>query len=118
MSKSVLIVEDDKDISLLYRRWLLLDGNYSVASLQTSEEKSNYQTIAWDAVDTLVLDVLLHQPDLTGFDIALWVRANHPGVRIILITILRLSLIPNNVQEAVDVILAKPFSPQELMDAL
>jgi DNA-binding response OmpR family regulator len=113
MSIQILIVEDDPDIAELVARYLHKAG---YATSRAASGRDALRSIAAQAPDLVVLDLML--PHVDGLEVCRAVRANEgtAGIPIIMLTaraeeserIVGLEL-------GADDYLAKPFSPRELL---
>jgi len=107
---SVLIVDDDEEIRVLLARYLATQC-FRVAV--ASDRKSLLQALETDAIDLIVLDVML--PDGSGVDICRELRARSPHIGIIILTALKEDVDRIiGLEVGADDYMGKPFNPREL----
>jgi len=113
----VLICDDSLGFPSLVRTWLRSDGRFEVVGLAPGGVEAK-RLVAEDQPDLLVLDLLLPDvPDPPEFVREL--RALHPGLRILLVSSLRMDELRNAAQAAgVDGVCSKGATARELTDAL
>ena len=108
----ILIVEDDKDICLLYHVILEKQG-YEIS--QINENFASLLAIdAWEDIDVAIVD--LNLPGILGCKIIDFVKIIKPEIRIIIATA-AIQFIDEFTKNA-DFILGKPFSPVDLITAI
>lgn len=107
----ILVVDDDPDIRSLLKRFLDQQGfRTSIAA----DEREMKEALATEAVDLIVLDVLL--PGSSGLDICRRLRAEGQGPAIILLTALKEEVDRIiGLEIGADDYLGKPFSARELV---
>jgi two-component system, OmpR family, alkaline phosphatase synthesis response regulator PhoP len=109
----ILIVEDDQDIAELVGRYLSKAG-YTIEMVASGREA--LRTIAANAPDLLVLDLMLPQVD--GLEICRLVRANEKTAAIPIIMLTARGEESDRIvglEIGADDYLSKPFSPGELV---
>ena len=82
MQRRILVVDDDPQILKLYAR-LLTAGGYGVRTEDTSKNILHVLDQA-APVDLVILDLSMPPPD--GFEVLRMLRANRPGLRILVIS--------------------------------
>lgn len=114
----VLIVEDDPTVQGFVLRTLRRSG-FDCLTAGSAEEALQVSSNSERAVDLLVLDIML--PDSWGTRLMQDIRAQHPGVRVILTSgyteedpVLAAGV---NARDPEIPFLAKPFPPEELLEA-
>jgi two-component system, cell cycle sensor histidine kinase and response regulator CckA len=111
-SSSILLVEDDDQIRGFVRT-LLTNDNYHVIEAQTGAEGLRKAEEAQGRIDLLLSDMLL--PELSGYDLAVQLRAMFPEIRIILMTgYVEGEIVQRCVEELHAAFLDKPFQPAQL----
>lgn len=110
---NILVAEDFVDIATMLDIMLSLEGHkvkvqsFCFAALLNKE--------AWAGVDVALLDYNLSE-DITGEDIACWLRENLPQVRSVILTgDHSFAARYHEVRDCADVILLKPCSADDLM---
>ena len=109
----ILVVEDDRDIADLIRRYLQKDG-FDVEVRVSGRDA--IRTIAESHFDLLVLDVML--PEVSGLDICRVARSNEKTATIPIIMVTARAEESERIAGldlGADDYLAKPFSPGELV---
>jgi DNA-binding NtrC family response regulator len=81
--KNILIVEDDPASQSILTRLLKTRG-YSVCTASTGHQAM--AVTAQKNPKLALVDVVL--PEVSGLDFLKWLRANHPGVRVIMLSVL------------------------------
>ena len=107
---TVMVVEDDRDIRELLRRYLERDGH---AVLSTGSGVEALRLLAEAAVDLVVLDLGL--PDLDGAEV---LREARRGRRVPVVVLTARSAVDDRIrglQAGADDYVTKPFSPTELV---
>ena len=77
----ILVVDDDPHV-LAFFTGLLVNGGYSVTSVDSGKEA--IEVLQHKSVDLLILDLNMPPPD--GFEILKILRAQRPGLRILVIS--------------------------------
>lgn len=113
---SVLVVEDQPELHALIARVLRPQG-YRLLEATSAEEALEILAQRSGEVDVLLSDVVM--PGTSGLELAAYVRANHPRIRILLMSGFGGA---NRWQGQPSLssteLLAKPFTPQHLIDAI
>ena len=111
MKKVIGIVEDEKDLNELVKRYLEKEG-YEVRSYLTFDEADAHT--ADDDVSLWVLDIMLG--DKSGFDLIEEIRANDPEVPVIFMSARDKEFDRIiGLEKGSDDYITKPFSPKELV---
>ena len=111
MKKVIGIVEDEKDLNELVKRYLEKEG-YEVRSYLTYDEASVHT--ADDDVHLWVLDIMLGSK--SGFDLIEQIRANSPEVPVIFMSARDKEFDRIiGLEKGSDDYITKPFSPKELV---
>ncbi|TIU78485.1 MAG: response regulator, partial [Mesorhizobium sp.] len=106
----ILVVDDDREIRILLRRYLDEQG-FRVS--MAADRRECEQEIAADQFDLIILDVML--PDGSGLDICRALRDSKPHVPVILLTALKEDVDRIiGLELGADDYLGKPFNPREL----
>lgn len=112
----LLIVEDERAIARLSARALERSG-YTVAIASDGMEGLRMFSAAPDAYDVVLTDLAM--PDLTGDKLARAIRVVRPRQRIILVSGYLGSLTAGEARDlGVSILLPKPFTQHELVDAV
>jgi DNA-binding NtrC family response regulator len=106
----VLVVDDEPSIRLLCRVNLELDGHEVVEAASLGEARAQLDD---DGFDLVMLDVHLGRE--TSGDLVGECHAHVPPIPVVLVTGAVESL---EGEPAADAVLAKPFAPQALLDAV
>src|SRR5262245_43252704 len=77
----ILVVDDDRQILALFTG-LLANGGYTVTSVESGT--AAIEVLQNQSVDLIVLDLNMPPPD--GFDVLKMLRAQKPGLRILVIS--------------------------------
>lgn len=107
----ILLVDDDADVRSTLRLLLEMD-RYSVAEAQDGKEA--LERFKSDSFDLVITDYVM--PGLSGDQLAIQIKKQAPGVRIIMITAHE-GILPKPLK-AVDRLLPKPFQIAELKTAI
>ena len=111
MKKVICIVEDEKDLNELVKRYLEKEG-YEVRSYLTFDEASAHTDD--DDVHLWILDIMLK--DKSGFDLIDEVRAHNPDVPVIFMSARDKEFDRIiGLEKGSDDYITKPFSPKELV---
>ncbi len=108
---TVLVVEDDRDIREVLRRYLERSG-FSV--LSTAQGVEALRLLSVGLVDLVLLDLGL--PDIDGTDVLVAARGADPAVPVIVLS--ARSTVPDRIQGltlGADDYVTKPFSPAEVI---
>lgn len=116
MRPKILIIDDEPDIRTLVN--LILTGaGYQV--LMAPNGRQGLQTLDDQAVDLVLLDIML--PDIDGWDVCRQLRAKPEtaGIPVLFFTV-RNRALENTQREwnLADGYLPKPFEPQELVETI
>lgn len=110
---TILLVEDDDQVRVFIRTLLKQDG-YHVLEAATGAEGLAIARAHGAGIDLLITDMLL--PELSGYDLAELVRAEHPGIALLLMTgYVEGDIVERSVTELKAVFLDKPFQPAVLL---
>ena len=110
---TVLVVEDDRDIRDVLRRYLERAGH---AVLSTGSGIEGMRLLAEGQVDLLLLDLGL--PDVDGLDLLIAARSAPAGPRTPVVVLSARSTVPERIaglQAGADDYVTKPFSPAEVV---
>lgn len=109
---TLLIVEDDPDISSLLRDIFTMAGFQVTAALSGA---AALDALRDQSVDLVVLDVML--PDMSGYEVCEQIRAEFAeSVPIVMLTALtQPDNVTNGLQVGADDYVKKPFAPDELL---
>lgn len=111
MKKVITIVEDEKDLNELVKRYLEREG-YEVRSYLTYDEASQHTSD--DDVHLWILDIMLG--DKSGFDLIEQIRMNDPNVPVIFMSARDKEFDRIiGLEKGSDDYITKPFSPKELV---
>ncbi len=111
MKKVINIVEDEKDLNELVKRYLEKEG-YEVHSYLTYDEASAHTSD--DDIHLWILDIMLGNK--SGFDLIEEVRANNPDVPVIFMSARDKEFDRIiGLEKGSDDYITKPFSPKELV---
>ena len=107
----VLVVDDDKTLAEVVAGYLSRAGHQSTC---VTDGRTALNEVAASTPDLMVLDLML--PEINGLEVCRRVRAEHPGVLVIILTALseeddRIA----GLEMGADDYLTKPFSPRELV---
>jgi DNA-binding response OmpR family regulator len=110
----ILVAEDDKDASGLYKDALELRGHKVTLTVDGHECLAQYKAAKFDVV---ILDYKL--PDLDGLQVAKEIFSINPSQRIILSSAVSEASMSNlkELSEAIEVF-PKPFEPEEIVAAV
>lgn len=110
----IAVVDDEASVRTMLGRLLRL-ADYQVAAFAGGEEF--LASLAESRPDCVILDV--HMPGLSGFDVQSRLRAAHIHVPVVFITASDDLALGRTAEEAGGVrLLRKPFSNDELLDAI
>lgn len=111
MKKVIAIVEDEKDLNELVKRYLEKEG-YEVRSYLTYEEASAHTSD--DVVHCWILDIMLD--DKSGFDLIEEIRMQSPEVPVVFMSARDKEFDRIiGLEKGSDDYITKPFSPKELV---
>lgn len=112
MSPLLLLVDDDDQIRGLIRS-MLASEPVEIIEAATGGEGLRIAKTCGRTIDILLTDMLL--PELSGYDLAVEMRALFPSVRIIMVTgYVEGEIVQRGVQELGAAFLDKPFQSSEL----
>lgn len=107
----ILVVDDDKRLRELLRKYLSDNGYAVTAASDAGEARQHLGGLAFDLI---VLDRMM--PGESGLDLARWLRAESSSIPILMLTAMGEAADRIDGFEAgVDDYLAKPFEPRELL---
>ena len=113
-SLKVLAVDDDENTRILLSEYLTLDGHNATTAVDTAQGIAEFDRNSFDLVIT---DRAM--PKISGDELAKHVKAVKPGVPVLMITGFSQIMASQGEHPAgVDYILGKPFTFQELRDAI
>jgi len=107
----VVIVEDDPQISTLYRDVLTVEGFEVAGPLHGPAALDDAN---WEAVDVAVVDLVM--PDVDGQDVLEYLADRWPEVRRVVAT--AREQVPADARRFADVVLVKPFNADDLLVAV
>jgi two-component system, OmpR family, response regulator len=112
--RSLLIVEDQPDICLLLN--IMLTGkNVEIDQVKRLSEAKEY--LLSNTPDVILMDNKL--PDGMGMDLIPFIRSTYPGVKIIMISGFHPAEIKDiALENGADIFLEKPFTKQQVFDAV
>ena len=111
VKKVIAIVEDEKDLNTLVKRYLEKEG-YEVRSYLTYEEASAHTTD--DDIHLWILDIMLD--DKSGFDLIEEIRMQSPEVPVVFMSARDKEFDRIiGLEKGSDDYITKPFSPKELV---
>jgi CheY-like chemotaxis protein len=114
--KSILVVEDDPSVADSLRLLLTIDRHYVDIVGDGEKALARYGEGKYDLV---IVDFAM--PGIDGLDLAGLIKARAPQQRILLVTAYAEMVSKNEkgrLQQYADALLAKPFGPQQLHEAL
>ncbi len=115
-SETILVVEDDDEVRALARD-ILEDYGYTVIEARNGEQALEIFNRGTERIALIVTDVVM--PELSGPDLAAHFQRHAPGTRIVFISGYPTQLAgPDNVLDAGQSFLSKPFSPRALAEAV
>lgn len=107
----VVIVEDDPQISTLYRDVLAVEGFEVAGPLHGPAALDDAN---WDLAEVAVVDLVM--PDVDGQDVLEYLADRWPDVRRVVAT--AREQVPADARRFADVVLVKPFNADELLEAV
>lgn len=113
MSKTILIVEDEKNISEVYRD-VLEENNYKTITAETGTEA--LKIIEEKMPDLIILDIKL--PDVTGTEILAQVRAYNTSVPIIVSTAVSSEKLKTSLDRWANMVITKPVDMKFLLEKI
>jgi CheY-like chemotaxis protein len=112
--RTILLVEDDDQVRAFIRTLLLQEG-HQVLEARTGIEGFNRARELNCRIDLLLSDMLL--PELSGYDLAVRLRAENPRMKILFITgYVEGDIVQKCVADLNASFLDKPFQPAVLRD--
>jgi CheY-like chemotaxis protein len=117
MTTTALIVEDESDLRLMTRMILESRPGYSVLEAENGEEA--LAVIDRSPVDVVLLDIRL--PDMEGWDVLarLGEQGRFPGLPVVMVSAHSTpSTAERAIREGVGAYVTKPFTSEELFDAI
>lgn len=112
-TKKALIIEDEADMCLLLN--IMLTNN-EVELDHVKNIKAAREYLAASQPNVVILDNKL--PDGFGVDFIAFIKANYPGLKIIMISGFDASAEDVAIENGADIFLPKPFTRQQLFDAM
>jgi FixJ family two-component response regulator len=112
-ANSVALVDDDASVRIALGRMLRLAG-YEVSAFGSGTEF--LASLASRLPDCLVMDV--HMPDMSGFDVGLWMQAKNIHVPVVFITASDDTVLDATVVDDGVELLRKPFSKSVFLGAV
>jgi CheY-like chemotaxis protein len=113
----ILVIDDDQQIRELIRE-ILERASHSV--FEADNGVAGLQKMAEETVDIVVTDIIM--PDKDGLETITELRKSYPEVRIIAISgggrRVNRDYLPTAQAFGADLVLYKPFRPQDVMDAI
>lgn len=109
----VVIVENEPDLVRLFEFIL---RPYAVIRSYSSDFDRLLEPEVWEGVDAVLVDRVLGQEDVTGLSICSFVKANFPGIRVVMLTADTFG--PSAEAGLVDVFLVKPQPIEAILSAL
>ena len=114
--RTILLVEDDPVVRHVVRLLLEMEGD-TVLEAQDGEEALTLLGSHAGPLDLLLTDVMM--PGLSGADVCTRVRADRPGLPTLFISgFYPEAVFPDQQLPAGSAFLAKPFMPEELVEAV
>jgi DNA-binding response OmpR family regulator len=112
----ILLVEDDEMLARLFER-ILHGAGFAVRTCHTGLEALLMFTMEQADIDVVVSDIGL--PQLRGDQLAIQLRALHPGMPVVLMTGFSSRVTQENAHLfGVTTVLQKPISPRQLLFAI
>ncbi|MEK7389652.1 MAG: ATP-binding protein [Elusimicrobiota bacterium] len=108
---SILLVEDDKDIRLLYARVLRSVG-YQVVEASDGVEGLLRASDMGSRLHTLITDIIL--PGMNGHQLASTLAKSHPNLKVLFMSGYTNEMVFRNVMKPGVAFLQKPFNPSDL----
>lgn len=114
-SVALVTVDDNIDLNFLYSHFFHLeDGVELIASFEDVDHAKQWGE--WHTVDIAIIDFMM--PGDNGVVLGRWLKRHHPDVVRVLLTATRVPLLTDDEQRPFDLVLQKPFRPQELADII
>ncbi|MBD3267638.1 response regulator, partial [bacterium] len=115
-TETVLLVEDNREVRFLVRE-ILKEHGYQVVEASHGKEALKVCKTFHDTIHLLLTDIVL--PYKNGFELAKDVFNTQPSIKVLFFTGHAESMLIQNYLEKEDVfLLNKPFTPEELLQAL
>jgi CheY-like chemotaxis protein len=113
----VFVVDDEPDLCEILKAYLELDG-FEVETAANGEDALRRMTANADGYKALVTDLFM--PHLDGLEMIARVKASHPDLKVVAISgrSMRANYLGVAHEIGADVVLQKPFAPQELSEIL
>ena len=112
----ILVVEDEVAVQRLVSKLLTREG-YSVALAKDGVEALEVAATEGDAIELVLTDAVM--PNLSGIELAERLRADRPGLKLILMSGYAQDGSMEGVEKGDDLaILEKPFSPDRLVEVV
>lgn len=113
MPKSVLIVDDEKDFTVMLAPILNMRGYQAVEANSGPEA---LQILSKDHVDVMTLD--LSMPGMDGVEVIERVKEKYPSVKIIVISGFGREYDRETIEKKVDAVMEKPMNLAALLDKI
>ena len=113
MSKKILIVDDEKDITLVLKEFFVSKGYEALAAFSGKEAMG---FLNQSGLDLILLD--MHLPDISGLEILREARKIHKDAKIIILTGFSEEYREEAEKIGCDAFLTKPFSVKELITTI
>jgi CheY-like chemotaxis protein len=113
---SILIVDDEKDITLLTKRFLELE-NYDILSANNGKEALQIMEERYSEIALVLLDIMM--PQISGFDVLKKIKANekYDDILIVLFSVKNFQIDIQKAKElGADGYLPKTISGKKLLD--
>lgn len=112
---TVMVVDDEHEVEELIRMGLERHG-YSVASFLDPVEAYQYFVVNRESVCVVITDCTM--PKLTGWDLARKILDIESEIRIVMITGLIETEVPEDLRHRLHRILPKPFMKSQILEAV
>jgi DNA-binding response OmpR family regulator len=112
-AQKILIIEDEGEMCLVLNI-LLSDENFELQHVKSLKAAGAY--LAENKPSLIILDNKL--PDGYGIDYISFLKKNYPSIKIIMITGYDASAKDVAIENGADIFLEKPFTRQQLFDAV
>lgn len=109
-----ILLADDEDALRRMEGRILRSGGYHVVEAASGEDALRHWNENPGSIDMLITDVMM--PGVGGLELARVLRSAHPGIFIIYMSGYSEGAMQGDVTQAGSTWLAKPFSPQTLLN--